>query len=229
MSKIDWLWEQHCLHTPDTQIYLNTDLAWKGMWFSPPFLICLLRCTSHAESIHTHTHTHAHKHSKSVSLQQLLHLISWGIDFLLGIKPHSSLVILPILPRTERRTANTAAGLDIVSVAHKQERINTLCSDENIVVWKGSASFSPALSSSFFTLGLVKWWDMGEKHDGIFGHFSKWQLIEDPLTPDLELWQPKTVKLHDTNGGPSSYNEPFVMTCATQTNQSEHCIERCST
>lgn len=109
--------------------------------FSSPFSTGLLSCTSHAEShalAHplSHTHTLTHTHTKSVSLQQLLglHLISWGIDFLPGITPCSSLVIMPTLPRTERRTANTASGLEIVSVAHKQEQIDILYTDENIVV-----------------------------------------------------------------------------------------------
>ena len=63
-----------------------------------------------------------------------------------GIAPCSSLVIMPTLPRTERRTANTAAGLEIVSVAHKQEQIDILYTDENIVVLHKSISLLPSLS-----------------------------------------------------------------------------------
>lgn len=120
--------------------------------FSRPLLTGLLRCRSHAEW-HTNSFTHSftHAQSKSVSLQQLLglHLISWGIDFLPGIEPCSSLVIMPTLPRTERRTANIAAGLEIVSVAHKQVQINISRSDENIVARHQSLSlFACSLCSS---------------------------------------------------------------------------------
>lgn len=40
---------------------------------------------------------------------------------------------MPTLAGTQWRTANTAAGLEIVCVAHKQVQINISSSDENIV------------------------------------------------------------------------------------------------
>ena len=154
--------------------------------FSSPFSTGLLRCTSHAEShalahplSHTHTHTHTlslsltHTRTKSVSLQQLLglHLISWGIDFLPGITPCSSLVIMPTLPRTERRTANTASGLEIVPVAHKQEQIDILYTDENIVVLHGSLSLWPPSSflGCLFTSGTINMLDI---EAGMYGSLN---------------------------------------------------------
>lgn len=141
-------------HSRHNQCISTVTLLENVICFSHLLLTGLLRCCSHAE---WHTNSFTHSQSKSVSLQQLLglHLISWGIDFLPGIGPCSSLVIMPTLPRTERRTANTAAGLEIVSVAHKQVQINISRSDENIVARHQSLSFFACSLCSSTWIGNV--------------------------------------------------------------------------